>query len=117
MCNVKYQLINRHMPVPPRQSRRRVWVRVGEQMRFASGLCGRVELHQGIAGQDLRMYWHFGANSMGAQTCYEPVSLVSDCGQRVVIRAVALIADKPIAVLAEIEGVDCAPRARIERAA
>lgn len=117
MCEVTYQMINRHVPVPSAASRRRKWVRVGQQMRFASGLCGRVELHHGVAGSDLRMYWHFGATSMGALTCYEPVSLVSDCGQRVVIRAVAMLAGQPIAVLAEIEGVDCLPRARIERAA
>lgn len=117
MCDVTFQLINRHVPVPPASARRRAWVRVGEQLRFASGLCARVELHQGIAGIDLRMYWHFGPTSMGALTCYEPVSLVSDCGQRVVIRAVATASGQPIAVLAEIEGVDCAPRARIERAA
>lgn len=117
MCDVTYQLINGRVPVPPAVSRRRVWVRVGEQMRFASGLCALVELHQGAAGSDLRMHWQFGPNSMGALTCYEPVSLVSDCGQRVVIRAVAMIDSKPIAVLVEIEGVDCAPRARIERAA
>ena len=117
MCDVTYQMINRHVPVPLRTSRRRVWVRVGEQLRFASGLCGQVELHQGVAGQDLRMHWHFGPSSMGALTCYEPVSLVSDCGQRVVIRAVAVLRGQPLAVLAEVEGVDCLPRARIERAA
>lgn len=117
MCDVTYQMINRRVPVPAPASRRRQWVRIGEQLRFASGLCARLELHHGIAGVDLRMHWHFGPNSMGALTCYEPVSLVSDCGQRVVIRAVALVADQPIAVLAEIEGVDCEPRARIERAA
>jgi hypothetical protein len=92
-------------------------VRVGHQLRFSSGLCGRVELYQGIAGVDLRMHWHFGPNSMGALTCYEPVSLVSDCGQRVVIRAVAALRGTPIAVMAEIEGVGCEPLARIERAA
>lgn len=117
MCDVTYQMINRHVPVPPAASRRRQWVRVGQQMRFASGLCARVDLHQGIAGLDLRLFWHFGANSIGAMTCYEPVSLISDCGQRVVIRAVAMIQGKAIAVLAEIEGVDCAPRARVECAA
>lgn len=117
MCDLVIQLINRHVLVPPRSTRRRVWVRVGEQMRFASGLCGRVELHQGIAGTDLRMRWHFGPNSMAALTCYEPVSLVSDCGQRVVIRAVAALRGTPIAVMAEIEGVGCEPLARIERAA
>lgn len=117
MCSVTYQLINRQVPVPPASARRRAWVRVGHQLRFSSGLCGRVELYQGIAGVDLRMHWHFGPNSMGALTCYEPVSLVSDCGQRVVIRAVAAIAGKPVAVLAEVEGVNCAPWARIELAA
>lgn len=117
MCSVHYQLINRHVPVPPRCQRRRVWVRVGHQLRFSSGLCGRVELHQGLAGLDLRMVWHFGPSSMAAMTCYEPVSLVSDCGQRVVIRAVAMVEGQPIAVLAEIEGVECEPRAQIERAA
>jgi hypothetical protein len=111
------QLINRHVPIPPRSARRRVWVRVGQQLRFASGLCARVELQQGIAGSDLRMYWHFGPSSMGALTCYEPVSLVSDCGQRVVIRAVAVLRGQPLAVLAEVEGVDCLPRARVEEAA
>jgi len=117
VCDVTFQMINRHVPVPSADARRRSWVRVGEQLRFASGLCGRVELHRGLAGLDLRMHWHFGANRMGALTCYEPVSLVSDCGQRVVIRAVALHADQPIAVLVEVEGVDCEPRARVERAA
>lgn len=117
MCEVTIQLINRLVPIPPRQSRRRFWVRVGEQMRFSSGLVGQVEMHQGIAGHDLRLHWHFGANSMGVLTCYEPVSLVSDCGQRVVIRAVAMAGQSPIAVMVEIEGVDCVPHARIERAA
>jgi len=110
-------MINRHVPVPARSHRRREWVRVGEQLRFASGLRMRVEYHQCFGGSDLRMHWHFGPNSMGALTCYEPVSLVSDCGQRVVIRAVAMVSGKPVAVLAEVEGVECEPRACIERAA
>lgn len=117
MCDVVFRLINQHVAVPPLTARRRVWVRMSEQLRFASGLRMRVEMHRALSGEDLRLSWNFGVGKIAALTCYEPVSLISDCGQRVVIRAVALAAGKPIAVLAEVEGVECLPHASVEVAA
>lgn len=110
MCDLVIQMINRAVPVPAAADRRRRWVRVGQQVRFPSGLLMDVQLHRSLTGaQDLRLRWHYGTHTMGAFTCYEPVNLVSDCGMRMVIRAVAMRAAVPVAVLVEIEAVRAVP--------
>ncbi|MGS1128501.1 hypothetical protein ACVCL3_16010 [Rhodanobacter sp. UC4437_H4] len=114
MCELLIQLINRTVAIPPPAARRRRWVRVGQCMRFPSGLQVDVQCATAINGHpDLHLRWHFGTATMAAVTCYEPVSLVSDCGLRVVIRAVAQRAGVPVAVLMELEAVKAAPVASI----
>ena len=118
MCEVVLHIINAHVPRPAPANRRRTWVRAGEQLRFASGLRMAVQSHIAVGGRrDLVLRWHHGAHSVAALTCYEPVSLIDDCGLRVVVRAVAMQGEAPIALLMEVEGVSQPPLFAIEVAA
>lgn len=106
MCDLLVQMINRYVPIPAAAHRRRRWVRVGQELRFPSGLLMAVQCHAASSNQpELRLHWHFGHAAIGAFTCYEPVRLSSDHEMLVTIRAVALRGAEPMAVLVELGNV------------
>lgn len=111
------QLINEHIPVPPKARRARLWVLVGEQVRFPSGLCMAVEHLPAEAAGELRMAWHYRHDTRTTLTAYEPANLLADCGQRVVLRAVSLADGHPYAVLVEVESIAGRPDYVVEVAA
>lgn len=110
-------LVNQRAPVPAVHNRRREWLQAGQQLRFAGGLCMDVQIDPSAGIYALNLRWHRGDVTHAVLSGYEPVSLVSDCGVRVVLRAVAMRTDVPFAVLVEVEGVTARPCFRIGVAA
>ena len=110
-------LVNQRAPVPSIEHRRREWLLAGQQLRFPGGLCMDVQIDPSAGIYAMNLRWHRAGCTHAMLTGYEPVSLASDCGMRVVLRAIAMRADVPFAVLVEVEGLSDRPRFRIGVAA
>lgn len=110
-------LVNQRAPVPSIEHRRREWLLAGQQLRFPGGLCMDVQIDPSAGIYAMNLRWHRAGSTHAMLTGYEPVSLASDCGMRVVLRAIAMRDDVPIAVLVEVEGIAEPPRYRIGLAA
>lgn len=101
-------IINCTVPYPARERRRRVWLCNGDSLRFAGGIRLTVAMERAVgAVPALWLYFaRAGATGMSV-TAYTPVSLRSEAGCTVVVRAIAVSGHgEPLAAMLEIDGVD-----------
>lgn len=107
------QFVNRHVPVPAKKHRRRVWLFIGYVLALRGGIV--LGLQRESDGDRTRLVLQ--ATAQEGQADLPPTQLLQIGAVSIVPRAVAFRGAKPFALMLELAAEPCALYRAIEAAA
>lgn len=106
-------LVNRHVPVPAKLHRRRLWAYVGQTFKFCLGVYLTIERQRD--GDDRRLVLNFRHDLGSGVLPHDQLLRIGEVS--IVPRALALRDDVPVALMLELAAEPCALYRAIEAAA